>query len=532
MTKLPPSRSKYSRPCDSCSIRKVKCDLKTPCSRCIHHNLNCTNIRIRKKCGPKRIHEKTRETINQISGGQQQQLVEEDEFIPVENLLPCLQIYQTFFPGVWPVVSVAQLISVLMNKSYNNSPDTLSAYSLSCAISAAVIVQVSFLKNKNHLFPISDIIKNIDFVSQSIRARDMFNYRLHPSLDTLLTSFFLYVYYVNTETGTPAALNYLRESISTAQILGLHNPSTYTNKSPAEVHRMRKIYYLLLVTERFTAIEDCLPVILEPSIPLPSLEDEEYPILISGFRELVKIFAIPDKSFFDRFISLNTNTSTIPSSTWIVNVQQQLGNIRIMENAPDIQKLNIIISKYWMKSLTWKLAEKNNLLTELEPSLSIRFPFTIVNDFLEETKDLPISSYESNGPGVCVKLLAMVDTLVDAINTSHDSSGLTSLHGVISLLVQLKNDISLPMNEYNKIINMSKNITVDNSIRNQGYISELGSDDSSERSEHEENEPSPFTQMTMAFWSAGTTPFEVGSSTTTTGPFSENSLSDLYNQLY
>ncbi|EGW34036.1 putative zinc finger protein Suc1 [Spathaspora passalidarum NRRL Y-27907] len=483
---------------------------------------------------PPKIHQKTRDTINQISNVNPQ-----DQFIPVEHLLPCLQIYQTFFPGVWPVVSVAQLISVLMNKSYTTM-DTLSAYSLSCAISAAVIVQVSFLKNKNHLFPISDTIKSLDFVSQSVKARDMFNYRSHPSLDTLLTSFFLYVYYVNTESGTPAALNYLRESISTAQILGLHNPSTYTNKSPAEVHRMRKIYYLLLVTERFTAIEDCLPVILEPSIPLPSLEDEEYPILISGFRELVKIFAIPDKSFFDRFISLNTNASSLPSSSWIVNVQQQLGNIKIMENAPDIQKLNIIISKYWMKSLTWKLAQKNNLLDEMEPSLSIKFPFAIANDFLDETKDLPISSYESNGPGVCVKLLAMVDTLVDAINTSQDNTGLTSLHGVISLLVQLKNDISLPIHEYNKIINMSNNLSTNAFAtvpRNEGYISELGSDDSSERSEHDDiNQPSPFTQMTMAFWMGptGTTPLEVPAPVPVQiqVPFSENSLSDLYNQLY
>lgn len=39
---------KSKRACDSCSIRKVKCDLRVPCSRCITHGLECTNIRVKK----------------------------------------------------------------------------------------------------------------------------------------------------------------------------------------------------------------------------------------------------------------------------------------------------------------------------------------------------------------------------------------------------------------------------------------------------------------------------------------------------
>lgn len=54
---------KSKRACDSCSIRKVKCDLRVPCSRCITHGLECTNIRVKKKCGPKKIHDKTRDAI-------------------------------------------------------------------------------------------------------------------------------------------------------------------------------------------------------------------------------------------------------------------------------------------------------------------------------------------------------------------------------------------------------------------------------------------------------------------------------------
>lgn len=317
------ARSKYSRPCDSCSVRKVRCDLQTPCSRCIKHNLPCTNNRVRKKCGPKNIHQKTRDAISQVSRISSTSTptpirspilvnptTDGFEFkIPVESLLPCLQIYQTWYYGVWPVISVAQLVSILMNKSPSSDCDseTLSTYSLSCALSAATINQVRFLKSNFHLFYLPEQVQNLDFAQECFRARDEFDYRSNPSLETCLTCFFLYAYYVNTIGGKTKAIIHLRESISIAQILGLHNPASFINKSPAEVHRMKKVYYLLLVTERYVCIEDSIPVILEPTIPLPSLNDEEYSVLISGFRELVKIFAIPDRTFFDRFIALKSN---------------------------------------------------------------------------------------------------------------------------------------------------------------------------------------------------------------------------------
>ena len=46
---------------------------------------------------------------------------------------------------------------------------------------------------------------------------------------------------------------------------------------------------MLMVTERFMCIDDLIPVVLENSIKEFSLDDEQYSVLIDGFKELVKV---------------------------------------------------------------------------------------------------------------------------------------------------------------------------------------------------------------------------------------------------
>lgn len=95
-------RAKYSRPCDGCALRKVRCDQKKPCSRCVEHNIPCTENRLRKKCGPKHIHKKTRDSINNLSMGNAKinTLGDHNEILTLDKLLPCLQIYQTWYYGI------------------------------------------------------------------------------------------------------------------------------------------------------------------------------------------------------------------------------------------------------------------------------------------------------------------------------------------------------------------------------------------------------------------------------------------------
>ncbi|CAH6719041.1 putative probable sucrose utilization protein Suc1p [[Candida] jaroonii] len=565
-TKKKAVRAKYSRPCDGCALRKVRCDQKKPCSRCVEHNVPCTDNRLRKKCGPKHIHKKTRDSINNLSmgNGKINTLGNYNEILTIDKLLPCLQIYQTWYYGIWPVLSVAHLVSriIQLNPSGDSTlnPENATSYSLCCAVCAAITKQLTFLTQGSN--PIVGIQHNIDaseYAKEAIRSRNLFDYRLNPSHDSLLISFFLYIYYVNIKGGVQAAIMYMKEAISTAQLLGLHDPRTYEAKPPAEIHRLRKIYYMLLVTERFTCIEDNVPVCLEPSIPLPSLEDEEYSGLLTGFIELVKIFSIPDKKFFDNLINYsqknpsNLNhfknlflSSGSPTTKWIINVQTELSKIQVTTSSSDTQRLNIILSKYWMKSLAWHISSQNGLLVKKtknpeEECLVSQFPIQIAKDFLLETQDLPLFAFESNGPGVCVKLLEIALAVADSvneciINKQETFTAFNILTSIFSLVSKFKSDITISQELYQKVESIINRKSVPSPIYPKSYFREVNDDGESitsddtktsenkplkvdtfqlpsdlgspsqtvqknhdERATKKNGDQSPFTQMTMAF---------------------------------
>jgi hypothetical protein len=417
--------------------------------------------------------------------------------ISLDKLLPYLQLYQTWYYGVWPVVSVADLITRLINADHNGNNDSVSAYSLACAISAAIYTQVVFITPNSHFANLPEDMNVSNLVNECIKSRETIDYRLNATSENLLTSFFLYQYYVNLKGGITCAITYLRESISFAQLMGLHHVHTYREKSSAETHRLRKIYYLLLVTERFMCIEDNVPVILESTIPFPSLNDEEYSNLLTGFTELVKVFAIPDKQFFDKICKLKLeDVCDVTSKQWIVDIQLQLSRIYVAETLAETQKLNIILSKYWMESLTWHISLKNQILNNSVDCLTYDFPIQIARNFLWDVRNLSIFAFESNGPGVCIKLLELATGIVDSLELKKEHTtkeiGFNYLSSIFSLISRLKNDISLPTDMYEKIENIIKTRSF---ASKTGYISEL--DDTS--SDGSYSIPSPFTQMANAF---------------------------------
>lgn len=606
MTGKEKKRAKYTRPCDACALRKIRCDGKRPCTRCTNHSIACTDIRLRRKTGPKKIQNKTRQHISSsayrgvtAAVGLDPDSVPEGASIPIVNtnrtdttygsqepgstnpssesvqpsnltsittghsisidkLLPYLQVYQTWFYGVWPVLSVAHLVSrIVYDPGRGLDFESTSAYGLACAVAAAIARQVTFLTTNSHI-NLPNEISSEQFVAEALRARKSFDYRLQVTKDSLLTAFFLYVYYVNVKGGVSASILYLREAISVAQILGYHDTLTYADKTPAEVHHCRKIYYMLVVTERFMCIEDKLPVILDAAVPYPSLGDEEYAGLLSGFTELVKIFAIPDRRFFDKFIELSSRSEATGGAglfdtrsqsvlrRWIENVQTQLEKIEIASSIPDSSKLNLLLSQHWMRSLAWHISRNNGLLLKIGNSndyLSPLFPVKIAHDFLAQSEDLPIVAYESNGPGVSIKLLeigtALADAIAEALVYRFDTNqAYGALDRIFKFISFLKNDLTMPKAEYERLYQLLCNRSM--VVTSGAFITEVSEDDDSSRGDAverrisevlngngiqpngmESNEiqtngvepgiqsngmegfdsncPSPFTQMTLAF---------------------------------
>ena len=405
-------------------------------------------------------------------------LSEDYAAIPIDKLLPCLQVYQTWFYGYWPVLSVAGLMLTLVGDSNMDSlckyiklsEENAMSYALCCAVCATILTQVTFVTSKIKMLNINACLPANEYANEAKRVRYLYDYAANPTVLTLLSSFFLYTHYVNVKGKTTQSNMYLREAITTSQILGLHEPLSYVNKSAAEVHRWKKIYYMLLVTERYMCFEDGLPVILDPCIETPSLENEEYPSLLVGFTELVWVFSVPSKEFFGELNQkrgnrdLNAFRHSLErqgleeKKKWILNVHNKLSQpyddaIKVS----DSQKLNIVLSQAWIQSIAWHITSENGLLygnTDPRNCFSVEFPGKIAENFLRATTNLPLFAFESNGPGVGVKLLAIAESLSHAIPHSQDKLSMAErLNCIFSLVNRYKNDVALPLEVYTKVAN-------------------------------------------------------------------------------
>lgn len=470
------SRKKYTTPCDRCSRGKKKCDNNFPCMRCKRMNVECTLLRFEKN--QNNIIEDSKSTDSNANNhdnfNKHVMLGTEEQIISADKLIPLLLIYKEYYYGNWPIVSISRLVKRLRTLEPNNktiaSEENILCYSLCCALGGTIAFHLSFLKSESPIDLKLDI-KPIEFVNESIRTRNLLNYRSLPSLDNVLTSYFLFICYVCTEGGITTGLVYMKEAITFTQLLRLHDPNIYKAKPPAEIHTLTKVYYMLLITERFMCIEENIPVTLESTIPLPTLNGEEFPNFLLGFIELLKIFSIPNRNFFDNLINYYSSSPNLESvgyqntnglkldKNMIINIQNQLNTIKINYASSETQSINIIVSKHWMRALVWNISLKKALLnpdirTSQELCLSIYYPIQIAIDFLENTKGLSVFAFESNGPGTCVKLLEIAHGVAEAINWSNNLNALGILRSIFDMVSKFKNDISIPESTYLKIKNL------------------------------------------------------------------------------
>lgn len=487
----PKKRGKYGRPCDGCASRRVRCvpgDGK--CLGCLSHGIPCTQNRVRKKLGPKSrktdradmaqqhpfsflplaMHDMASDTRENDVLNIFQYLDPYTARISLDSLLPTLQVYQTWFYGYWPVLSVADLMLTLVDvgallpeRHIRLTPANAHLYALCCAVCAAITTQVLFLLSRDKVLHLQTLLGTA-YADEAKRVRNLFDYTAHTSVDTVLSSFFLYAHYVNNLGLIPQAIMYLREAITVAQLMSLHEPELYVGKSAAEVHRRRKIYYMLLVTERFMCFEDAMPVVLDPCVEFPELENEEYPQLLVGFTELVRVFAIPNKKFFGE---MNQKGRTLPAGQlslgekrqWIQAVQKKLARVlSCAEKVLEAQRLNILLSRSWIRAIAWHITSENGLLRSLEDAddcFDVDFPVANAREFLLAAGSLLLFAFEANGPGICVKLLEMAHSLTCAFAHLPDRYAvLDTLDSVFCLVNVFRNDLMLPVNVYQRVSNL------------------------------------------------------------------------------
>lgn len=284
--------------CDSCSIRKIRCDGCQPCRNCQKLPIECTFLRehgkgnaavsakslktgqlIDPEGGPKRPRNATLNAIKRArlesSRAQREELESSADStdnsnrhisssaspsgrrnqdlrmtvsamrggrIPISVLKEILDLYNREMFPVWPVIDVPSLIEDL-----ETAPENDELYALATSVCAATMAQLRLPAVS--LECIGDNICIDTMGSQIIQARAKFDYREKISIATVLTSLFLYVLNYNQGKRT-AGWVHLQEAIIFAKVLRLDAEEPLEAQGP-EYRRGKLVLWLLFVTERY-----------------------------------------------------------------------------------------------------------------------------------------------------------------------------------------------------------------------------------------------------------------------------------------
>ncbi|CAI1775627.1 hypothetical protein SEUBUCD646_0P00160 [Saccharomyces eubayanus] len=280
--------------CDCCRVRRVKCNREEPCNRCLQHDLKCTYLRLLKKRGPKSIRTRSLEKIANM-----QKVSEENSTmaapkasvkVPKVLIDQCLRLYNDNLYVIWPLLCYNDLHK-LLDEKYDNC----SIYWFLVALSAATLSNLQtgietkegdFYTGKQLCSLCMSSRQDFDDLSSSDLLRIMTYYCLHRCFayfsDTI-TSYRLYC-----------------EAIGLIKIARFHCEETYKPLSFNEQQLGRKVYYLLLLTERYYSVYIHCATSLDVTISPPQPEAVTDPRLsLDSFLEVIGVFTVPEKCFFD-----------------------------------------------------------------------------------------------------------------------------------------------------------------------------------------------------------------------------------------
>ncbi|KAK1464705.1 AflYd/sugR/sugar regulator [Colletotrichum melonis] len=257
-------RTRTANPCDGCSLRRVRCRMQgnPPCLECQKHSVECTFLRVPRKRGPKGPRQCTSQKVahyqneirqSQSLGSISQELVSpvvdhESGQMPLRLYIEYLDKFRESLTCVWPILNIEDLKSRLVHNPLGDR----SAWALAGAVCATVIAQlrlsqIRLAKQDTATTDLSSVAES--FARHAQRLRDQFIYREDFSTESLLTAFFLHIYFTITGRIRTAIL-YLHETIAQLHLQDLHLTETLASLADEQKELVLRIYWLVFVSEK------------------------------------------------------------------------------------------------------------------------------------------------------------------------------------------------------------------------------------------------------------------------------------------
>ena len=157
-----------------------------------------------------------------------------------------------FFTQMYPTMPI--LYRDQIRQAAAEMSHSMEAYSLVTAFCAFMLIQPGIVSKTGQVMeePANSTTNpkmgNI-LMEESTRMRKGYDYIENPTINTTITSFFLFGCCFGLNKHNKAWLH-LREATALAQILGMQDENTYMFDNVVETSRRRRLFWLLFVTER------------------------------------------------------------------------------------------------------------------------------------------------------------------------------------------------------------------------------------------------------------------------------------------
>lgn len=216
-----------------------------------------------------------------------------------------------------------------------------------------------------------------------------------------------------------ASFYYMRDAVTLVQMLGIETPNSMSMLPPHDRARLQRLYWETFIHERFLSILDYRQAILRPLQELPEDDPTIPPNIQEGFNQIIRLFQLLDVEFLQNWLGHHDSSIT---PAWIESKQAELdqqldkpeGNYAALNS---MQKADLVVTKQWLKTLVWRLAMSNTLLSSSSPKecLSLLFPVRLSKQLRQQLSTITKEDIEIHGSGIVQKLFEITDTIADVI---------------------------------------------------------------------------------------------------------------------
>ncbi|KAH8881238.1 hypothetical protein GQ53DRAFT_754538 [Thozetella sp. PMI_491] len=516
--------------CDHCRRRRIRCDGQFPCHQCLSASLTCKRDHVPRKRGPKRGHGRVINELRARESGKDrtsressvdfdigtddgpkstatsvpstppdiswhkvasdprnatepQSIFTSDQYHPVSRsyhyLIPqCVELYYEHIYPIMPLLympTIRDMVTRPMEAPEKNLVYALCA--LTCFHMSGKSVQAS--QAAQAAGPDSWDKAGRFFLDECLSTRQSYDFLEDLSLFAVISSFWLSTSFFEINQSRKSWV-YLREALTLAQDMGIHDDSTYAGLGPEEKLCRQRVFWQLFVTERSFAVLRNKPITLKKTPSLPTTRHPyESPEIHSGFLQLISSYVPLDESFVtawnegsDPHISAATylalqdvlsvppaflsrsrpstpfsdDASTLshlsvsptlsPISTLPFNPAQPLVTRRASvrdeasaageDQQPEptaIQKADLLVTQQWLRLIVWQSSFRQGLLSwaASHESMHFAFPLTIARRTASILQTVPSTAVEVHGMGIFEKIFEIGTWCINVLG-AYDSA--------------------------------------------------------------------------------------------------------------